>query len=71
MEKLQSHRYMTNGLLIYIVKYLRISSYIRKPFFIYLMNSKLFHSEFPYIGGKFDFLFISAYCSYNDDEQGH
>ncbi len=28
--------YMTNGLLIqYMVKYLRISSYIRKPFLIY------------------------------------
>ncbi len=32
MEQLQSH--MTNGLLIY-GKYLRISSYIRKPFLIY------------------------------------
>jgi hypothetical protein len=27
--------YMTNGLLIYTGKYLRISSYIRKPFLIY------------------------------------
>ncbi len=27
--------YMTNGLLIWYVKYLRISSYIRKPFLIY------------------------------------
>jgi hypothetical protein len=27
--------YMTNGLLIYIGKYLRISSNIRKPFLIY------------------------------------
>jgi hypothetical protein len=27
--------YMTNGLLIYMGKYLRISSYIRKPFLIY------------------------------------
>ncbi len=36
MEQLQSHiLYMTNGLLIqYMVKYLRISSYIRKPFLI-------------------------------------
>jgi hypothetical protein len=32
----QSQRYMTNGLLIYcMVKYLLISSYIRKPFLIY------------------------------------
>jgi hypothetical protein len=34
--------YMTNSLLIY----LRISSYIRKPF---LMTLQLLHSEFPYI----------------------
>jgi hypothetical protein len=26
---------MTNGLLIYMGKYLRISSYVRKPFLIY------------------------------------
>jgi hypothetical protein len=26
--------YMTNGLLIYMVKYLRIASYIRKPFLL-------------------------------------
>jgi hypothetical protein len=43
MEKLQSHR-MTNGLLM--GKYLRIFSYIRKPF---LMTLQQLHSEFPYI----------------------
>jgi hypothetical protein len=37
MEQLHTAQsYMTNGLLIYcMVKYLRISSYIRKPFLIY------------------------------------
>ncbi len=36
-------------------KYLRIFSYIRKPFLIY--GLQLLHSEFPYIWGKFYFLF--------------
>ncbi len=36
--------YMTTGLLIYMVKYLRISSYIRKPYLIYDVAT-----EFPYI----------------------
>jgi hypothetical protein len=35
---------MTTGFLIYMVKYLRISSYIRKPYPIYD-----FATEFPYI----------------------
>jgi hypothetical protein len=43
--------YMTNGLLkesSYMGKYLRISSYIRKPFLVYDFATML-HSEFPYI----------------------
>jgi hypothetical protein len=39
-------------------KYLRISSYIRKPFLN--MTLQLLHSEFPYIGGKFDFPFYQC-----------
>jgi hypothetical protein len=35
--------YMTNGLLPYMVKHLRISSYIRKPFLVYD-----FATEFPH-----------------------
>ncbi len=35
---------------------MRLSSYIRKPFFIYAPV----HSEFPYILGKFDILFLSV-----------
>ena len=35
----------------YTVKYLRISSYIRKPFLIY--DFELIPFEFPYIWGKF------------------
>ncbi len=36
MEQLHSRIYMTNGLLIYgQVNYLRISSYVTKPFLIY------------------------------------
>jgi hypothetical protein len=41
----------------YMIKYLRISSYIRKTF---LMTLQLIPSEFPYMWGKFRFLFISA-----------
>ncbi len=38
---------LTNSLLIlYMGKYLRISSYIRKPFLI--LTLQLLHSEFPY-----------------------
>jgi hypothetical protein len=41
----------------YMGKYLRISSY---------MTLQLLHSEFPYIWGKFDFLFYQ--CIVNQDE---
>jgi hypothetical protein len=41
-------------------KYLRISSYIRKPFLILYMTLQLIHSEFPYIWGTFDFLFYQC-----------
>ncbi len=37
-----------------MIKFLRISSYIRKPFVIY--DFALLHSEFPYIWGKFYFI---------------
>ncbi len=40
-------------------KYLRISSYIRKPLLIY-DNVQLLHSESLYIWGKFDFLFYQC-----------
>ncbi len=35
MEQLQSHIWLTGTASSYVVKYLRISSYIRKPFFTY------------------------------------
>ncbi len=41
-----------------MVKYLRISSYIGST--SSYMSLLLLHSEFPYIWGKFDFLFISV-----------
>jgi hypothetical protein len=51
--------YMTNGLLIlYMGKYLRISSCIRKPFLIYDVATA--PPEFPNIRGKFDFLFYQC-----------
>ncbi len=54
---------MTNGLLIlYMTKYLCISSYIRKPFLLYMTLQPL-PSEFPYIGGKFSFFFIGESSS--------
>ncbi len=51
--------YMTNGL-SYTEKYLRISSYLIGSPSSY-MTSQLLHSEFSYIWGKFDFLFISVW----------
>ncbi len=41
-------------------KYLRISSYIRKPFL-------MLHSEFPYLWGKFYFLFYQ--CTFLQDSK--
>ncbi len=55
MDQLQSHIWLTAS--SYLVKYLRIS-YIRKPFLYITLH--LLHSEFPYIWGKFDFLFYQC-----------
>ncbi len=63
MEQLQSHIWLTVS--SYMGKYLRNSSYIRKPFLVRYMTLQLLHSEFPYLWGKYDFLlifFISAIC---------
>ncbi len=61
MEQLQSHIWLTAS--SYMGKYLRISLYIRKPFIIYDLH--LLHSEFPYIWGKFYFLFYQCIgCSF-------
>jgi hypothetical protein len=49
----------------YKVKYLRISSYIRKPFLIYI-SLQLLHSEFPYIWGKFHFRFFISVGSLSE-----
>ncbi len=51
MEQLKSHIWLTTS--AYIVKSLRISSYMRRPFLIY-------DSEFPHIWGKFYFLFYQC-----------
>jgi hypothetical protein len=53
MEQLQSHTYMTHGL----VKYLRISSCIRKPFLIYDYAT----APFFIYEENFIFFFISAH----------
>jgi hypothetical protein len=55
-EQLQSHLRLTAS--SYMTKYWRISSYIRKPFLIY-MTVQLFPSEYPYIRGIF-FSFLSV-----------
>ncbi len=52
-ERLQSHIWLTAS--SYIVEYLRISSYIRKPVLIYDFATDLIW--IPYIWGKFRFLF--------------
>ncbi len=52
--------YMTITASLYMRKYLRISSYIRKPFLILYMTLQLPHSEFPFIWGQFDFLFLTV-----------
>jgi hypothetical protein len=56
LEQLQSHIWLTAS--SYMGKYLRISSYIRKPFLIYTLQ--LLHSKFHCIWGKFDFLFYQC-----------
>ncbi len=52
--------YMTNGLLIYMVKYLRISSYIRKPFLIYDFATVCSTLNFLIFEENFIFFFISV-----------
>ncbi len=56
MKQLQSHIWLPAS--SYMVKYLRISSYIRKS--SSYMTLQLLHSEFPHIWGKFDFIFLSV-----------
>jgi hypothetical protein len=51
--------YMTNGS-SYMGKYLRISSYIRKPFLILYMTLQLLHSEFPDYEENLIFFFIKV-----------
>jgi hypothetical protein len=58
MGQLQSHIWLTVS--SYMGKYLRISSYISGSPSSY-MTLQLLHSEFPYIWGKFNFFFISAW----------
>ncbi len=56
MEQLQSHLWLTASSYMYMVKYLRISSYIWKPFLIYdfaILN-------FPTYEANFIFFFISV-----------
>ncbi len=57
MKQLQrSYMTITASSYEYMGKYLRISSYIRKPF----ATLQLLHSEFPYRWGKFYFLFYQC-----------
>ncbi len=62
MEQLQSHIWLTAS--SYRGNYLRISSYIRKPFLIYDFATALFWISLYCIWGKFDFLFYQCvlYC---------
>ncbi len=53
-DQVQSHIWLTAS--SYMVKYLRISSYIRNPYLTYMTIP----SEFPYIWGKFCFLFYQC-----------
>ncbi len=55
MQQLQSHIWLTAS--SYMGKYLRISSYIRKPFLIYDFATAPLWISLQYIWGKFDFLF--------------
>jgi hypothetical protein len=58
-------KYKGSGAKSSVVKYLHISSYIRKPFLILYMTMHLIPSEFPYIWGIF-FSFLSVYCMYEN-----
>ncbi len=55
MEQLRSHIWLTAS--SYTRKFLRISSYL---------TLQLLHSEFPYIWGKFDFLFYQCRLEWRD-----
>ncbi len=57
MEQLQSHIWLMAS--SYMEEYLRISHILGRP--SSYMTLQLLHSEFPYIWGKFDFLFSSVY----------
>jgi hypothetical protein len=60
MKQLQrSYMTITTSSYEYMGKYLRISSYIRKPF----ATLQQLHSEFPYRLGKFDVLFYQCNIS--------
>ncbi len=67
MEQLQSHIWQTASL--YMVTYLRISSYIIGSPFSY-MTWQLLHSEFPDILGKFDFLFYQCISGIGREQHG-
>ncbi len=57
--------YMTNGLLIYLVKYLRIFSYIRKPFLIYdFATAPFWISLYIYEENLIFFFFLFDQCSH-------
>jgi hypothetical protein len=49
MEQLQSHRYMTNGLLIYGELFAHFLIYYEALSLHMYMTLQLLHSEFPYI----------------------
>ncbi len=57
-DRLQSHIWLTAS--PYIVKYLRISSYIRKPFLIYDFATDPIWISIYCRWGKFSFLFVSV-----------
>ncbi len=52
-----------------MTKYLRISSYIRKPFLY--MTLQLLHSEYPYIWEKLYFLFYQCRAVCNKEGASH
>ncbi len=66
MEQLQSHIWLTaSSYMSCMGKYLRISSYIRKPFLIYDFATIPLWISLYSIWRKFDFLFLSVYPLYS------
>ncbi len=57
-DRVQSHILLTGS--SYVTKYLRISSYIRKPFLILYMALHPVPTKFPYTVYKENFLFLSV-----------